>query len=159
MPENVASQLHDIRGPQPVSGNSGGVYVVVIIAALVVMVIVWVVIKKLRRASDVNQRVSPEEEAQKQLQALGQRKADESFYISLSQITRQYIQDKLQIDALDMTTEELQSHLRTAAIMEVLQQCDLVKFSRRLPAEDQSRSLINTVQTFVQETSQKPQTL
>lgn len=163
MPENTEVQLRDIRGPQEWGGARWEQYFFPAVFFMIVILGMVVLIKRRRHYAKIKQSIPPDQAALARLQSLNQRKTmDENFYIELAKVVRNFIQDRFKIKAPDLTTEELCRCLNSEPsidrqyvqpIIEVLQQCDLVKFSRRLPAEEQSRSLINTAQIFIYATN------
>jgi hypothetical protein len=85
----------------------------------------------------------------------------EEYYVQLSAIVRRYLEDRFNLRAPEMTTEEFLSavasdgrlippHRRLLA--EFLSQADLVKFARHLPTLDDSEGAYNAARRFVEET-------
>ena len=85
----------------------------------------------------------------------------EAYYIELSAITRRYLEDRFNVRAPEMTTEEF---LNTAAgnnrltpsqrrlLGEFLAQADLVKFARHLPTLKDSEAAYEAAKRFVEDT-------
>lgn len=83
------------------------------------------------------------------------------WHVRVSEIIRAYVEGQLQVPALEMTTGEVVSGLRTAALGErithafhgFLSHCDLVKFAKLRPDADSSRELLGTARSLVEMTS------
>lgn len=79
------------------------------------------------------------------------------FYSLLSEIMRRYCEGRYQISALEMTTFELDAELRTAErnrsacddLRELLEFCDLVKFAKYIPANEEGERLLGRAEAFV----------
>lgn len=85
----------------------------------------------------------------------------ESYYRELSSIARRYLEERFGLKAPERTTEEFireaaGSGLLAAAHQELvrafLEQCDLVKFARHLPPEDEMAAAIAAAERLVRET-------
>lgn len=82
------------------------------------------------------------------------------FYVQVSEIIRRYIEGRYFIIALEMTTFELIENLKAAEIedetVQLIQQfleiCDLVKFAKYKPTEEESSSTLNKAYEIVQRT-------
>ena len=88
------------------------------------------------------------------------------FYIEISEIIRQYINDRYFVVALEMTTtevlcglmtrglgEEIEGHFRT-----FLNRCDLVKFAKFIPSENQHQEIVKLAYQIIDETAVIPET-
>jgi hypothetical protein len=85
----------------------------------------------------------------------------EEYYVQLSSIVRRYLEDRFQIRAPEMTTEEFLSTLATDGRLigphrrllgEFLSQADLVKFARHLPSLNDSEVAYEAARRFVEDT-------
>lgn len=83
------------------------------------------------------------------------------YYSELSDITRYYIEERFNIRAPEMTTEEFLHSLDSSSVMNMhqkeilkdfLQSCDLVKFARHEPQREEAVKAIGIVRKFVEET-------
>ncbi|MCA9704483.1 MAG: hypothetical protein KDK70_01390 [Myxococcales bacterium] len=82
------------------------------------------------------------------------------YYVELTEIAKGYIEGRFGVLALDRTTDEIrQALLRDGArvaplspdeVVAFLQRCDLVKFARWQPPEEQSREALGEVRQMVQ---------
>ena len=102
-------------------------------------------------------------EALRRLHARGliEKQQFETYYVSLSAIVREYLENGLNLRAPEMTTEEF---LSTAArdrqlspvqqerLAEFLSQADLVKFARHRPRLEESEAAYRAARRFVEET-------
>ena len=83
------------------------------------------------------------------------------WHVRVSEIIRAYVEGQLAVPALEMTTGEVVSGLRTAALGEritdafhsFLARCDLVKFAKLRPGADASRELLGAARSLVEMTS------
>jgi hypothetical protein len=82
------------------------------------------------------------------------------YYIRLSEIIRQYVEERYFIDALEMTTTQLidkmhreQIHADYITMMrEFLDACDLVKFAKYMPANEENSIITQLAFDFVNQT-------
>jgi len=83
------------------------------------------------------------------------------FYEKISGILRHYIEDRFELNAPERTTEEFLAELKYSAALseedkklltQFLQQCDLVKFAKHHPAQQQVESMFTIVRDFVEKT-------
>ncbi len=87
------------------------------------------------------------------------------WHVRVSEIIRAYVEGQLEVPALEMTTGEVVSGLRTAALGEritdafhtFLARCDLVKFAKLRPGADASRELLGAARSLVEMTSARAQ--
>lgn len=84
-----------------------------------------------------------------------------AYHIRISEIIRAYVEDQLEVPALEMTTREVVAGLRRAALsvaiterlQSFLDRCDLVKFAKVRPGADESRELMPVARSLVGMTS------
>ncbi len=110
--------------------------------------------------------VPPHERALRALDALEclqlpQQGRFEDYYVRLSAIVRSYIEDRFSLRAPEMTTEEffdaasnapelISTH--RALLKDFLQRCDLVKFARYRPSDEEASAAMAAARRFVMET-------
>lgn len=84
------------------------------------------------------------------------------FYAELSRILRTYVDRRFQVRALEMTTEELEGHLRrhpavradqARCVLSILQEADLVKFAKFVPGRVAAESRMEEARGFVRATA------
>ena len=85
----------------------------------------------------------------------------EAYYVCLSAIVREYLEDGLRLRASEMTTEEFLSAAAGDSQLSAVQQdrlagflaqADLVKFARHRPGSDESEAAYQAAQRFIEET-------
>jgi hypothetical protein len=86
--------------------------------------------------------------------------AYQDYYLRLTEIAKRYLGGRFGFEALDRTTEEIQDALRRGhlriepldpkQVMTFLQDCDLVKFARLSPANDEAREALLVVREMVE---------
>ncbi len=89
----------------------------------------------------------------------------QEFFVRLSEILRQYIEQRYQIPALELTTKELIIALEPCIptrevkriLINCLEMCDLVKFARYLPLKPEAHAQLARSQEFVQQTRSRNQ--
>lgn len=83
------------------------------------------------------------------------------FYEKLSACLRQYIENRFQLRAPEQTTEEFLEQLKTSDALKLehkqelrtfLEHCDLVKFARYQPTDDQINESLTMAKKFVEKT-------
>lgn len=83
------------------------------------------------------------------------------FYEKLSGCLRQYIENRFQLRAPEQTTEEFLENLKTSSVLKLehkqelqkfLEHCDLVKFARYQPTNDQINESLTMAEQFVEKT-------
>ncbi|PCI38687.1 MAG: hypothetical protein COB53_04415 [Elusimicrobia bacterium] len=120
--------------------------------------------KTIKSAKAIDSR-TPEEIAFEELDALADLSLPvKEYYDRLSDVLRAYLERRLAIPALTMTTHDLRRALLRAetepksrqAIKSLLDQCDLAKFARHLPTEEQSTRAREDAKKIVQRLTPKP---
>jgi hypothetical protein len=80
-------------------------------------------------------------------------------------VVRTYLEERFELHAPDRTTEEFLAELRSgstlrpdhkALLEEFLSRCDLVKFARFEPTQDELRALLDAALRFIDETAPLP---
>ena len=83
------------------------------------------------------------------------------FYEKLSGCLRQYIENRFQLRASEQTTEEFMENLKTSSVLKLeykqelqkfLEHCDLVKFARYQPTNEQINESLTMAKQFVEKT-------
>ena len=165
----ATEEIPDIRGLKDVidipTGNEWVLWLFVAAAALVVAgVAAWFVRRRLARRSEelASPPPPPHVVAWERLQrALGLIHEAEQFCMEVSQIIRVYLEERFNLHAPDRTTEEflleLQSSQRLAGehkqlLADFLGECDMVKFAKAEPPEQELRNLHEAASRLVGET-------
>jgi len=166
----ASEEIPDIRPLKDVvdipTGNEWVWWLFVAAAALVIAgVIAWFVRRSLANRSEQLAPLPPSAPhvvAWERLQrALGLIHEAERFCTEVSQIIRVYLEDRFELQAPDRTTEEflfeLQSSKRLATehkqlLADFLGECDMVKFAKAEPPEQELRNLHEAASRLVGET-------
>lgn len=161
------TDIHDIRQPVQVGVNPAIYYGAVgVVAALIIGALAWMLIRRRMKrgggnAAEVTATIyrSPEEEAFANLAALENNMSDQPavFYFGLSAIFRRYLQRRFDVDAPEMTTEELLPRLAAlnfdretqAGLKTFLKDGDQVKFARVMPDPADMRAHLTLVRELV----------
>ena len=156
------AELREIRGPVSLPSPLRWYYVAPApVIALVVCLILY-----LRRRKPAPW-VPPYEIAYRELEAL---MAEDliakglvrEFHYRLTDIVRHYIEREFRLRAPELTTEEFLAELARTDILSpshkellksFLEQCDLVKYARHAPAEEEVRSVVTAATRFIDETA------
>jgi len=168
----AAADIRDIREPEPVPIDwrpywllGGGV------AALLALALgVWTLLRRRGRPAPVvpprpAHVIAAEALARLQARGLVQRGEFKEYYSALSDVVRTYLEQRFELRAPEMTTEEF---LLTTArdgrlarahrplLADFLTESDLVKFARHLPALADAERAFQAAQRFVDETAAVP---
>lgn len=167
-----AQTLKNIKPPRPVPIHPG----LHLLATLLVIIIAASTFLYLRRRARVTPPVietppqRPPHEvaferlmqiAEKNLVAQGQLK---TYHTQLSQVIRQYLNDRYHIPALELTTDDLLESLKREDIQEthlhpiqgLLTACNLVKYAKHAPSESEARERMAEAQRIIDVTKETP---
>ena len=169
--ETNATKLSDIKGVVNPPLRIGRVVWVMLLIALLALIGGGVTLLLRRRKSGetmfTKPSISPHIIAKNALEALrNKRWISEPFFTELSLILRTYLENRFDLNAAELTTEELtrtMAHDQRLATQEqqtlrnFLTQADLVKFARADAERDVMRTAFQTVETFVTNTTPTPE--
>lgn len=169
-----AQIVYEIRDVKPTTvsllGFLEGFWIVVLIGVILFFVIGLIVFlwggKKEKVVIDPGTRLLPWERAWNRLRELQNRHYLEEgrfkeFYSELSDILRIYIEDRFDIHAPDMTTEEFLGNLKYSAVLtgqnkkdvsDFLTHCDMVKFAKYESTMETAMRSLDVVQSLVEQT-------
>ena len=169
----AVEDIREIRGPVNVSVNYTRIYLI-IAAVFVALAITAGIIYFLKKRKRVEKVVAPppqlpaHEIAYRALQKLikmdliAKGKVPE-YYSLLSDIVRRYIENRFKLMAPERTTQEFLSEMSKADIMvsdhkllikKFLEHCDLVKFAKYGPADEEIKGVYASAKRLVDETLQ-----
>jgi len=161
--------IRDIKGPVYFSVNFLPLIIILCLFTMIgTFFLIRYILKKMKeKEEDTVLKVRPPREvAYEALEALkaknlpSQGKVKE-FYYELSLIVRHYIEDRFNIKAPEMTTEEFLFALQESETLsgthrnhlkEFLNLCDIVKFAKYGPTQKETDDSFNAAKRFVDET-------
>ncbi len=163
---NAALELRDIRGPVAIPGE--WLWLWILLGSLLVAgaaICLWRLLNR-KKAVPVLPAIPAWEIALKALDDLAQGKLVaqgkvKEYYSELSGIVRRYIEERLEVRAPEMTTQEFMDALRysdklTAAqqkyLVDFLNASDMVKFAKFIPSAEEMHQGLKLARTFVEET-------
>ena len=170
-PAAFADDLRDVKAP--VAFPSRHILLWILLTLLIISAVVYFYYS--RKGAKRAKKLSPEvfktawEKAYERLEALAQSGLLEqgdfaAYYMRLSDIIRRYMEDRFQIRAPEMTTEEFLNYLRNAPALNVqqggvladfLSSCDMVKFAKYLPRVEEARKNTQLARRIVDETKEE----
>lgn len=162
-PAMLTNDLRDIRPPVEIPNPWLWVALALGLVALVAGAF-WLVRWWKLRASmpPVVPRIPPQVRARQKLnEALRFIEEPRTFCFLVSDALRIYLEERFQLRAPERTTEEFLEELKTSAVLKTeqketlshfLSQCDLVKFARHEPAQNELEALHRTAGRLVDET-------
>lgn len=160
-------KLAEISGPVSLKRNLVVIVIITAAAAALAAVIIIMAVKKARQNA-INARLfKPAHEIalrklfELEKQDLVRNGKLKQFYEKLSSILRRYIEDRFQIKAPERTTEEFLNELKYTDLLtkddkqsleNFLKHCDMVKFARHKPHQQQTEKSFALARDFVQRT-------
>ncbi|MBU0489475.1 MAG: hypothetical protein KKA07_13625 [Bacteroidetes bacterium] len=169
MAVDTTKDFKDIKGPlgAPWTLREAMPYILYTLAGLVVIFLIWFIWRKLRKKEpilklSIKPSVPAHVRALKAFKALEEKKLWQNnrvkeYYIELTEIVRQYIEERFDIIALELTSEEILAAMRTKEIDESLQNmmrfvfitADFVKFAKATPLPDEHSRCLTHCVSFV----------
>ncbi len=177
--DETTLELKDIRGPVPVYSGISWTRIAIAAGIVLALVLLGLLIWYLRRDRVeplVIEPPRPEHEiAFERLRGLRESVEEygptpdpatcKTFGLELSEILREYLENRLDIIALEMTTEELGEHFEKAPlgrgssevsdddrVMEILSRTDLLKFAKGTDSKEQLLDLISVTEKVIDST-------
>ena len=137
--------------------------VAVIIAAMIAAPFAWQAFRKYQRKARRRSAYEIAKNRFERLLAKGKPSADrvDGFFVELSNIVRRYLEDRFELRAPELTTEEFLgsfgespdlSRDHQSLLREFLRQADLVKFAGVQPSDDDIQRSIEAARRFLEET-------
>jgi hypothetical protein len=163
---NVAD-IHGIKGPVHIPSSYA--WIGWLLVATAVFVGGWYLWRKFRKQKH-NVRpavvVPPHRRAKDRLRNANELLSDPYAYCSLvSDVVRMYLEERFDLHAPDRTTEEFLEEMRSTSMLhpdhkalleDFLSRCDLVKFARFEPTQDELKALLEAALRFIDETPPLP---
>lgn len=169
------TEIHDIKEPLPLVVRRDWSLLWWLLGALAAALVAYIIYRKLRKTPDGAAPVwtpplpAPDVEALEALRrlaasALLERGEAAAFHAELAEIVKRYAGRRFEVPYLERTTAEILGDLRSAPLAAgprvdlraVLDACDLVKFARVVPAEDEARRALGMAERLVAQTRPAP---
>lgn len=171
-PQDTTSKIFDIVGPYKAPVTFGEILPWVLLA-IAIAAIIWgviVLVKKYRSKEKVVEKIEVIEPAHiiafRDLEKLRNENLLESgeiklYYTRLTEIVRQYLENRFGVYSLEMTTSEtLDALVKTgfrkdekyASLKSILNSSDLVKFAKYKPEPDENEGIYRNCWKFVEDT-------
>ena len=174
VPVDTTQAIKDIKAPlrEPITLREIIIWSSLILGALILIALIIYVVRKLRKKEAIinlpsRPKIPAHEKALKELEKLRSEKLWQSgkikeFHSILTDILREYIEQRYDTIALEMTTyeiiTEMKSKITQAEILNKLEQiltlADLVKFAKYNPLPDEHDQSLNQGVEFVNNTKQ-----
>lgn len=161
----AGQDIRDIRGPKagPGPGAHPEMLAVAAIAALCFAYLIWRQLQRSRKPPSLSASALQRLEGTRAL--LSQHTA-QAFSVSASDVIRDYIEKRFELEATRQTTEEFLHALlqssnevlarHSASLAQFLQQCDFVKFTGSSLQVSDMEALLQSARRFVLETDAQP---
>lgn len=167
--EGAPAEIHDIRPPVDIYDLK---YLYIILAAAAVILVIAVIVimlKKRRKAKEAYVPLPPAHEtAFLALKELKRKKylrsgKTKEYYFELSGIVRHYLENRFDLKAPEMTTEEFLTGLKEtdalkadhkSLLREFLSHCDMVKFAKHSPDEKEAELSYGSASLLVEQTKE-----
>jgi hypothetical protein len=166
-----AQTLRDIKGPISLSYRVNIILLLGLLVFLAAAVVVFIIVSGRRNklaAAAVPPRPAHEIafeqlEALKRKDLVRQGKIKE-YYSEISDIIRHYLENRFLLKAPEMTTEEFLFYVRDYGrlisehkmlLKEFLSACDLVKFAKYAPSDEEMEAIFVTAHNFVNQTKEE----
>ena len=171
---DTTQAIKDIKAPlkEPITLREILIWTSIILGSLLLIALIIFIIWKIRKKEAIikislKPKIPPHEKALKELEKLRSEKLWQGgkikeFHTQLTDILRAYIEERFGIIALEMTTYEIISSLKTRLtgeadlkiLNEILTLADMVKFAKYNPLPDEHDSSLNKAVGFVDQTKQ-----
>ncbi|MFH1504133.1 MAG: hypothetical protein ABIH08_01915 [Candidatus Omnitrophota bacterium] len=164
----VITDIIDIKGP--LSLHSSLTFLFIFLAALLLIAaIVFGILYFLKKRKEKIEAIPPKPAHEIALEALEALKRKDyiakgkikEFYEELSFIVRYYLENRFSLKAPEMTTEEFLEQAKGADFLtqeqkklleEFLSHCDLVKFAKYGPSEDEIKASFESAENLIEQT-------
>lgn len=161
--------IRDIKGPAVIKVN----YKKIILWSIIILIFLaisitapFIYMKYKRIKLESMPLIPPHIIALKELEKIKAMKLDtpeliKAYHIAISGVVRHYIENRFSIHAPERTTEEFLSELTQTNVLsqtfkgllrDFLKQCDMVKFAKYGPSQEEIENVYNTAKKFIEET-------
>ncbi len=163
------TSLRDIKKPVNLPQKFTYYFIIAALISAVILILSAVFLRKAKNTRGLSGLKPAHEIACEQLAAL--KKKDlitqgkiKEFYIEISDITRRYIENRFNIKAPEMTTEEFFFKVKEhpqfkvehkTLLKEFLLCCDLVKFAKYSPSKQEIDSAFESAEKFITQTKEE----
>jgi len=162
------ARIRDIKGPIGLRSGIKFLPILITLALIVVLVLMIVFLRKNKKKEKLLRLRPAHEIAYEQLNGLKnknflKRGMIKEYYAEISAIIRHYLENRFNLKAPEMTTEEFLAHVRDysqlaadhkALLKEFLSNCDLVKFAKYIPPEQEFELVFDSAKNFIDQTKQ-----
>ena len=162
------ADIRAIASPLELKDRIGLYILVAVIVLLVLSAIVFIVLKSRKKKRHFTPALPAHEiayQALRELQSKNYLKRGEvkNYYIELSNIVRKYIEDRFNLRAPEMTTEEFLnaagnneafSSEQRKLLSDFLSHCDLVKFAKYLPQQKEAELSFESAKRLIDQTKE-----
>lgn len=176
IPVEMEADIKEIKEPYAVPFNwksliKWGLLALLVIALIVGGILLWKKYRKVPEAPVARPKpkrpaheIALEKLEELRHKKLWQNNQTKQFYIELSDITREYIEFRFDVLALEMTTSETISALKlkglddskTQSLKQMLQMADLAKFAKYTPISNENEQCFDIARSFVNATLVMP---
>ena len=166
----LEGDIRDIKGPVSYWDKTYIYIILGIVAAIALILFIIIFLQKRRKTKEVFIPTVPAHEiayeALRKLMVkdyLSTGKVQE-FYFELSNIARHYIENRFQLKAPEMTTEEFLLTLRESEVLnpeqkslvkDFLSHCDMVKFAKYLPQKNEIDASYESAKNLIDQTRER----
>ena len=165
----LEGDIKDIKGPVSYWDKTYIYIILVIVTAIALILFVIIYLQKRRKTKEVIIPIVPAHEiAYEALKTLMGKDYlatgnIQEYYFELSNIVRHYIENRFQLKAPEMTTEEFLLTLKESEVLnseqkslvkDFLSQCDMVKFAKYLPEKKEIDLSYESARNLVDQTKE-----
>ena len=163
------TDIRDIRGPKSFTGRIWFYMLILLVVLLIIGAILGFILLKNKKEESKALPVAAHTIAYEALAALEKkdyiRKGEtKAYYIELSDIARHYLENRFNIRAPEMTTEEFFIRVKEAGTLSLehkgllrdfLTNCDLVKFAKYQPVETEASLSLASARKLIDQTKEE----
>jgi hypothetical protein len=156
--------IRGIKGPVPIPSSYA--WLGWVLAGAAAAAAAWLLWRKFRnrpKAAKPVPSIPPHRKAKDRLRKAEELLSDPYAFCSLvSDVVRGYLEDRFDLHAPERTTEEFLAEMRSSSALhpdhkalleEFLERCDLVKFARFEPSQNELKALLDAALRFIDDTA------